>query len=293
MTNSRTPGLKFRQAVKEEKPLQVMGTINAYTALMAEKIGYKSIYLSGSGVACASYGLPDLGITHLGDVVEDIARITNTTSVPLLVDADTGWGSAFNIARTVKLFEKNGAAALHLEDQEQAKRCGHRPGKAIVSLAEMVDRIKAAVDARTDESFVIMARTDALASEGMEKTLERIQAYIEAGADMLFPEAMATLEEYKMVVDTASIPVLANLTEFGKTPLFTLEQLDQVGVSMALYPLTAFRAMNAAAEHVYKTVRKDGTQKKLIDCMQTRDTLYEYLDYYQYEQKLDKLFQSK
>ncbi|AMP88221.1 methylisocitrate lyase [Legionella pneumophila] len=283
-------GKKLREALMKEKPLQVVGTINAYTALQAQKAGFHAIYLSGAGVANASYGLPDLGITTLNDVVEDARRIMSAVDLPLLVDIDTGWGGAFSIARTIKEMIKAGVAAVHIEDQVQAKRCGHRPGKALVEKEEMIDRIKAAVDAKTDPDFVIMARTDALANEGLNKALERISAYIEAGADMIFFEGVRKLEEYQALTEQCHVPVLANITEFGVTPLFTLEELKGVGVSLALYPLSAFRAMSAAAEKVYDTIRKNGTQKDVLTEMQTREELYQVLNYHFYEDKLNELF---
>lgn len=283
-----SPGKKFRQAVEQEQPLQVVGTINAYCALMAERADYKSIYLSGAGVANASQGLPDLGITNLNDVLEDARRITSACDLPLLVDIDTGWGNMFGIARTIREMIKAQVAAVHIEDQEASKRCGHRPGKSIVSTKEMINRIKAAVDARTDAGFVIMARTDALQKEGMNAAIERACLYVEAGADMIFPEAMTELEQYRQFVEQVKVPVLANITEFGKTPLFTLEELRSVGVSLALYPLTAFRAMNAAANQVYTSLREEGTQRPLLEKMQTREQLYEVLRYYDYESKLDE-----
>ncbi|MDX2505838.1 MAG: methylisocitrate lyase [Gammaproteobacteria bacterium] len=286
---SSTPGALFRHSVEIESPLQVMGTINAYTAMMAEKSGVKAIYLSGAGVANASYGLPDLGMTSLDNVLTDVHRITAASALPLLVDVDTGWGSAFNISRTVKEMIKAGAAGIHIEDQVQTKRCGHRPGKEIVSQQEMVDRIKAAVDARTND-LVIMARTDALAVDGMDAAIERAVTCVEAGADMIFPEAMTTLEQYRTFVDAVGVPVLANITEFGSTPLFTTEELNSVGVKLALYPLSAFRAMNAAALNVYQTLLNDGTQQSVLELMQTREELYGFLDYHAYEQKLDALF---
>jgi methylisocitrate lyase len=289
MTEKTTPGARLRRAVQEERPLQVVGAINAYHAMMAERTGYRAIYLSGGGVAAASYGLPDLGVTSLNDVLEDVRRITYATQLPLLADADTGWGSAFNIARTVKEMIRAGAAGIHVEDQVQAKRCGHRPGKAIVPKEEMVDRIKAAVDARTDD-FVIMARTDALAVEGMERTIERAVACVEAGADMIFPEAMTQLPQYEEFVKAVDVPVLANITEFGATPLYTTAQLGGVGVSLVLYPLSAFRAMNKAALAVYEAIRRDGTQQNVVDLMQTRMELYDFLGYHAFEQKLDELF---
>jgi methylisocitrate lyase len=280
----------LRKAVEEEIPLQVVGTINAYCALLAERAGFKALYLSGAGVANASFGLPDLGITTLNDVGEEVRRISAATQLPLLVDADTGWGSAFNIGRTVRDLSRAGAAGCHLEDQEQAKRCGHRPNKALVSSGEMVDRIKAAVDARTDASFVIMARTDALANEGLSAALDRAAACVEAGADMVFPEAVTELGQYRAFADRTKIPVLANITEFGSTPLFTLDELRTSGVAIALYPLSAFRAMNAAALKVYQAIKRDGPQKNVLDTMQTRTELYDYLGYYAFEQKLDDLF---
>ncbi|MBT3308967.1 MAG: methylisocitrate lyase [Gammaproteobacteria bacterium] len=284
-----TPGQRLRQAVAENSPLQVLGTINAYSAMMADKSGAQAIYLSGAGVANASYGLPDLGMTSLTDVLTDVRRITSATEVPLLVDADTGWGSAFNITRTIKEMVAAGAAGVHIEDQVMAKRCGHRPNKEIVSQQEMVDRIKAATDARSD-GFVIMARTDALAVEGMDSAIERALACVEAGADMIFPEAMNTLEQYQTFTEAVNVPVLANITEFGATPLFTTEELDGVGVKLVLYPLSGFRAMNAAALNVFKEILGEGTQQGVLDTMQTRAELYEFLDYHSYEQKLDSLF---
>jgi methylisocitrate lyase len=282
-------GFRFRQALAAESPLQVIGTINANHALLAKRAGYRAIYLSGGGVAAGSLGLPDLGITTLEDVLVDVQRITNVCDLPLLVDVDTGFGpSAFNIARTVKSLIKAGAGALHIEDQVGAKRCGHRPNKEIVSSAEMVDRIKAAVDARIDEHFVIMARTDALAGEGLEAALERVQAYVDAGADMIFPEAIRDLETYKKFAEISGVPILANITEFGMTPLFTIDELRSANVSLALYPLSAFRAMNKAAENVFNTIRKEGTQKSVIESMQTREELYERINYYSYESSLDK-----
>ncbi len=289
MSENITPGARLRRAVAEESPLQVVGAINAYHAMMAERVGYRALYLSGGGVAAASYGLPDLGMTSLNDVLEDVRRITYVTELPLLVDIDTGWGSAFNIARTVKEMIRAGAAGAHIEDQVLAKRCGHRPGKAIVSKDEMVDRVKAAVDARTAD-FVIMARTDALAVEGMEAAIERAVACVDAGADMIFPEAMQDLAQYRQFVDAVGVPVLANITEFGATPLFTAEQLRGVGVGLVLYPLSAFRAMNKAALSVYEAIRRDGTQQNVVELMQTRMELYDFLGYHAYEQKLDELF---
>jgi len=289
MSEKITPGARLRRAVAEESPLQVVGAINAYHAMMAERVGYRALYLSGGGVAAASYGLPDLGMTSLNDVLADVRRITYVTELPLLVDIDTGWGGAFNIARTVKEMIRAGAAGAHIEDQVLAKRCGHRPGKAIVSKEEMVDRVKAAVDARTDD-FVIMARTDALAVEGMDAAIERAVACVEAGADMIFPEAIRDLAQYRQFVDAVGVPVLANITEFGATPLFTTEQLGGVGVGLVLYPLSAFRAMNKAALAVYEAIRRDGTQQNVVELMQTRMELYDYLGYHAYEQKLDELF---
>ena len=284
-------GKRFREALSREKPLQVIGTINAYHALMAKRAGYRAIYLSGGGVAAGSLGLPDLGISNLDDILTDIRRITDVCDLPLLVDVDTGFGaSAFNVGRTTKSLIKFGAAAMHIEDQVGAKRCGHRPGKELVSTEEMCDRIKAAVDARTDPGFAIMARTDALASEGFESSLERSIKYVEAGADMIFPEATTDLAMYKKIADAVKVPVLANITEFGKTPLFTIEELRSANVAIALYPLTAFRAMNKAALKAYETVRKKGTQKELLGEMQTREELYDFLNYHAYEKKLDELF---
>ena len=284
-------GAKFRAALAAEKPLQCVGAINAYHARLAERVGYKSIYLSGGGVAAGSLGLPDLGISNLDDVLIDVRRITDVCSLPLLVDVDTGFGaSAFNIARTVKALIKSGAAAMHIEDQVGAKRCGHRPGKELVSQDEMVDRIKAAADAKTDPDFVVMARTDALAVEGLERAIERARACVEAGADAIFPEAMTELSMYRKFADAVDVPVLANLTEFGATPLFTLDELRSAKVAIALYPLSAFRAMNAAALKVYNAIRREGTQKSVVDAMQTRAELYDALDYHAYEHKLDELF---
>jgi methylisocitrate lyase len=288
-----TPGARLRAAVEEERPLQIVGAIQAYHARLAERTGYRALYLSGGGVAAGSLGLPDLGISTLEDVLTDVRRITDATALPLLVDADTGFGGAFNIARTVRSLIRAGAAGCHIEDQVQAKRCGHRPGKAIVSSEEMTDRIKAAVDARasgdTDSSFVVMARTDALASEGLQAALDRAAACVEAGADMLFPEAVTKLDDYRAFA-ALGVPVLANITEFGATPLFTLEELRGAGVSVALYPLSAFRAANAAALNVYRHIRSDGTQQQVLDTMQTRAELYDFLDYHSYEDKLDQLF---
>ncbi|WFZ85872.1 methylisocitrate lyase [Citrobacter freundii] len=289
-----SPGLAFRAALTKENPLQIVGTINANHALLAQRAGYQAIYLSGGGVAAGSLGLPDLGISTLDDVLTDIRRITDVCPLPLLVDADIGFGSsAFNVARTVKSISKAGAAALHIEDQIGAKRCGHRPNKAIVSKEEMVDRIRAAVDARTDPNFVIMARTDALAVEGLDAAIDRAQAYVEAGADMLFPEAITELAMYRQFADAVQVPILANITEFGATPLFTTDELRSANVAMALYPLSAFRAMNRAAEQVYNVLRQEGTQKNVIDIMQTRNELYESINYYQFEEKLDALYAKK
>jgi len=288
--NETSAGAAFRQALAQESPLQIVGTINANHALLAKRAGYRAIYLSGGGVAAGSMGIPDLGITTLEDVLTDVRRITNVCDTPLLVDTDTGFGtSAFNIARTVKDLIKAGAAAMHIEDQVGAKRCGHRPNKEVVSTAEMVDRIKAAVDARTDDNFAIMARTDAIAIEGIDAAIERVHAYIEAGADFVFPEAIRTLEDYKKFSNAVSKPILANITEFGMTPLFTRDELAAQGVAMILYPLSAFRAMNKAAENVYEAIRRDGTQSGVIKTMQTREELYERIDYYKYEQALDDL----
>ena len=286
-----TPGQKFRKALEDNKPLQIVGTINAYAAMMAEKIGHQAIYLSGGGVANASYGLPDLGMTSLNDVAEDVRRITSASSLPLLVDIDTGWGGAFNIARTIKEMEKAGAAAVHIEDQVAQKRCGHRPNKEIVSKEEMVDRIKAAVDARTDPDFFIMARTDAFAQEGLEAAIERAKACVEAGADGIFAEAVKTEEHYRAFAEALDVPILANITEFGQTELWSREQLGEWGAAMVLYPLSAFRAMNKAAETVYKSLLEEGHQRKVVDIMQTRMELYDYLNYHDFEQKLDALFE--
>ncbi len=286
-------GARFRAALDAERPLQIAGTINAYTAKLAERAGFRAIYLSGAGVANASFGLPDLAMTTLGDVCEDIRRIASATDAPLLVDADTGWGSAFMIARTIREMTWAGAAGCHLEDQVAVKRCGHRPGKALVETQEMGDRIKAAVDGRIDDAFVIMARTDAHAVEGQQAAIDRAGAYVDAGADMIFAEALTTLEEYQQFTDAVKVPVLANLTEFGQTPLLTIDELAGVGVAMALYPLSAFRAMSAAALNVYQTIRNDGTQAATVDTMQTREELYDVLDYQAYEDKLDALFQEQ
>ncbi len=285
-----TPGQRFRQALRDESPLQIVGAVNAYAALMAESVGYRALYLSGGGVANASYGLPDLGMTSMNDVLADVRRITAASELPLLVDIDTGWGGAFNIGRSVREMIRAGAAAVHIEDQVAAKRCGHRPNKAIVSAEEMCDRIKAAVDAKTDDAFVLMARTDALAAHGIDAVVERVARFQEAGADAIFAEAMTDLEMYARIVQAVDVPVLANLTEFGKTPLYTLAELRGVGVSMALYPLSAFRAMNLAALNVYRTIRGEGSQKSALHAMQTRDELYEFLGYREYEDKLDRLF---
>ncbi|RUO33363.1 methylisocitrate lyase [Aliidiomarina soli] len=293
MTQLISAGAKLRDAIKSEKPLQVVGTINAYTAMMAERVGHKALYLSGAGVANASFGLPDLGMTSLNDVCEDIRRITAATDLPLLVDADTGWGGAFNIARTVKEMTRAGAAGFHIEDQVAQKRCGHRPNKEIVSQPEMVDRVKAAVDARTDENFFIMARTDALQQEGLEAAIERAQACVEAGADAIFAEAVHTLEQYDAFSKALNVPVLANITEFGATPLFNKQELAEVGVEMVLYPLSAFRAMNKAALNVYNSILENGDQKAVVDDMQTRAELYDFLNYHAFEEKLDALFTKK
>ena len=283
-------GARFRAALEIERPLQVVGAVNAYSALLAERAGFRALYLSGAGVANASFGLPDLGITSLNDVCEDVRRIASATDLPLLVDADTGWGAAFNISRTVSDLIRSGAAGCHLEDQVQAKRCGHRPGKALVSADEMVDRIKAAVDGRSDDQFVIMARTDAHAVEGQQAAIDRALKYVEAGADMIFAEALTTLDEYRQFTLVVKAPVLANITEFGKTPLFTVQELAGAGAQLVLYPLSAFRAMSKAAEMVYGALRQEGTQKSVLDRMQTRTELYDVLGYHEYERKLDELF---
>jgi methylisocitrate lyase len=293
MTSSLSAGARFRQALQQHKPLQVVGTINAYCAMLAERAGHKAIYLSGAGVANASYGLPDLGITSLNDVLIDAQRISDASDLPLLVDVDTGWGGAFNIARTVRGMEKAGVAAIHLEDQVAQKRCGHRPNKAIVSQEEMVDRIKAAVDAKTDSDFVIMARTDALAVEGMNAAIDRASACVEAGADAIFPEAMTDLHQYREFAKAVNVPILANITEFGATPLYNSQDLATAGVAMVLYPLSAFRAMSQAALHVYGSILRDGDQKAVVDSMQTRKELYDVLDYHAFEKKLDDLFSSQ
>ncbi|MBK8453505.1 MAG: methylisocitrate lyase [Thiofilum sp.] len=290
MTQKLTPGQKLRQAVIDNNPLQVVGAVTANSAIIAEKVGHKALYLSGGGVAASSLGIPDLGITTLHDVVEDIKRITAVTTLPLLVDIDTGWGGAFNIARATREVIQAGAGGFHIEDQVMQKRCGHRPNKAIVSLSEMVDRVKAAVDARHDASFVIMARTDALAVEGMQSAIDRAMACVEAGADMIFPEAMNKLEQYAEFTKAVNVPVLANITEFGATPLYTTEELASVGVKLVLYPLSAFRAMAKAAENVYTHILQDGSQKNVVDTMQTRMELYDTIGYHAYEQKLDELF---
>jgi methylisocitrate lyase len=290
MQQTTSAGARFRAALAAEKPLQIIGAINAYHAMLATQSGFKAIYLSGGGVAAGSLGLPDLGISGLEDVLVDVRRITDAVDTPLLVDIDTGFGGAFNIARTIKSVAKAGAAAVHIEDQVSAKRCGHRPNKAIVSLDEMVDRVKAAVDAKPYDDFVVMARTDALAVEGLQSAIDRASACVEAGADMIFPEAMTDLNMYQQFVDAVKVPVLANITEFGSTPLFTVDELATVGVGMVLYPLSAFRAMNQAALKVYQGVRKDGSQKNVLDLMQTRADLYEHLGYHVFEQKLDALF---
>ena len=293
MENRTTPGNLLRAAMAEEKPLQVVGAINAYTALLAEQAGFRALYLSGAGVANASFGLPDLGMTTLGDVLEDVRRITSASRLPLLVDVDTGWGHAFMIGRTIREMIRAGAAGIQIEDQVTAKRCGHRPGKALVTSGEMVDRIKAAVDGRSDPTFVIMARTDAVAVEGLDAALERACRYREAGADMLFPEALTELAHYRRFADAAAIPVLANMTEFGVTPLFNVTELGEAGVSLALYPLSAFRAMSAAALRVYRAIRDNGTQEGVVEIMQSRAELYALLGYHNYERKLDELFRKE
>tara|TARA_R110002020_G_scaffold369277_5_gene581053 strand:+ start:3404 stop:4291 length:888 start_codon:yes stop_codon:yes gene_type:complete len=293
MTDTNSAGARFRAAVKEESPLQVMGAITAYAGLMAKRTGYKALYLSGGGVAANSLGMPDLGISTMEDVLTDARRIVDATGMPLLVDIDTGWGGAFNIGRTIRNFQRVGVAAVHMEDQVGQKRCGHRPGKEVVSMQEMVDRVKSAVDARTDEGFVIMARTDAAAVEGLDAAIERAVAYVEAGADMVFPEAMRSLDDYRKVKAAVKVPVLANLTEFGSTPFFTTDELRDAGVDIALYCCGAYRAMNKAALHFYETVRREGTQKNIIDTLQTRAELYDFLGYHAYEDKLDELFSQK
>lgn len=288
-----SPGSQFRAALESERPLQIVGAINAYCALLAARTGFKALYLSGAGVANASFGMPDLGITSLNDVCEDVRRITGAINLPLLVDADTGWGGAFNIARTIRELSRAGAAGCHLEDQVQAKRCGHRPNKALVTAGEMVDRIKAAADSRGDERFVIMARTDAVASEGLKAGIDRAGAYVRVGADMIFAEALGSAADFARFCREVDAPVLANLTEFGKTPLLSLDELRQAGVRMVLYPLSAFRAMSAAALAVYGAIRRDGNQVRVVDRMQTRSELYEVLDYHRYEQKLDELYRKE
>jgi len=293
MTNLDTPGERFRNAIIQERPLQVVGAICAYAARLAEASGFKALYVSGGGVAASSCGMADLGITTMEDVLTDVCRITDITTLPVIVDIDTGWGSALNIARAIRTFTRAGAAGVHIEDQVQQKRCGHRPGKAIVSAEEMLDRIKAAVDAKTDASFVVMARTDALAVEGMDAAIDRACRCVAAGADMVFPEAMTTLAQYEQFVRAVKVPVLANITEFGATPLFTVEELRCAGVGLVLYPLSAFRAMSAAALRVYEAIREDGTQSGVVNIMQTRDDLYRYLGYHAQERKLDELFDRK
>ena len=290
MSNNISRGSVFKKAIKDNNPLQVVGTINAYTSILAEKSGHKAIYLSGGGVAASSLGVPDLGITTLQDVLIDVERITNSSELPLLVDVDTGWGGAFNISRMVKSMISVGAAAIHIEDQVAQKRCGHRPNKELVTLEEMVDRIKAAVDAKTDLNFQIMARTDSIASEGLDLALERAIAYQEAGADAIFAEAVTDISQYQSFREVLKVPILANITEFGKTPLFNKQELEKVGIDIILYPLSAFRAMSKVAQEVYKEIYRKGTQKDIIDKMQTRDELYELLDYHSYEEKLDNLF---
>jgi methylisocitrate lyase len=292
MTKTNSAGARFRAAVKAEKPLQVIGSVNAYSALLAEHSGFKALYVSGGGVAASSLGVPDLGISTMDDVLTDVRRITDITELPVLVDIDTGWGSAFNIGRTIKSMIKFGAGAIHIEDQVQAKRCGHRPGKAIVPKEEMVDRIKAAVDGRTDPEFVIMARTDAIAVEGIDAAIDRALACVAAGADMIFPEAVKDLATYKKFSQAVKVPILANITEFGSTPLFTVEELRGADVSLVLYPLSAFRAMSKAALAVYGAIRKEGSQKNVVDLMQTRADLYEHLGYHAFEQKLDQIFKN-
>jgi methylisocitrate lyase len=293
MTSKLTAGGRFRLAIREEKPLQVMGTVNAYAAMMATKVGYRAIYLSGAGVANYSYGLPDLGITSLEDVLTDVRRVTAAVDTPLLVDIDTGWGGAFNIARTIKEMTKAGAAAVHIEDQVAQKRCGHRPNKEIVSVDEMVDRVKAAVDAKTDADFVVMARTDSLQKEGLNGVIDRISAYVEAGADAIFAEAMTDITMYRKVCDAVKVPVLANITEFGDTPYYTTQELGEQGIAMVLYPLSGTRAMQKAALAVYQSVREEGTQVNVLELMQKRKELYEFLNYHAYEDKIDQLFSKK
>ena len=289
MSHTSSAGHRLRDTLAIENPLQVVGTINAYSALMAERVGFRSIYLSGGGVANASYGLPDIGMTTLNDVLEDVRRITSTTELPLLVDADTGWGNAFMIAKNIRQMIRAGAAGVHIEDQVQAKRCGHRPNKEIVSALEMIDRMKAAADAKTDPDFVLMARTDAAAVEGIDGAIKRACRYVEAGADMIFAEALTELDQYRKFANAVDVPILANITEFGKTPLYTIEELRDAGVRLVLYPLSAFRAMSAAALNVYQTLRREGTQKDVLHTMQTRAELYEFLNYHEYERKLDQL----
>jgi methylisocitrate lyase len=293
MTIQASAGRRLRDAIAAERPLQVVGAINAYFAMLAERAGYKSLYLSGAGVANASFGLPDLGMTSLDDVLEDVRRITGASSLPLLVDIDTGWGGAFNIARTIKAMTRAGAAAVHIEDQVAQKRCGHRPNKAIVPISEMTDRIKAAVDAKIDPDFIVMARTDALAVDGFDAVLERVSAFVDAGADAIFAEAMTDLSMYKRVVAAVTVPVLANITEFGQTPLFTTQELGSASIAMALYPLSAFRAASQAAVNVYRAIRTEGTQKNVVATMQTRMDLYDFLGYHDYERKLDELFKNE
>lgn len=293
MTQTLSAGARFRKAISEEKPLQVMGTVNAYAAMMATQVGYRAIYLSGAGVANYSYGLPDLGITSLEDVLTDVRRITAAVDTPLLVDIDTGWGGVFNIGRTIKEMIKAGAGAVHIEDQVAQKRCGHRPNKEIVAIDEMVDRVKAAVDAKTDSQFVVMARTDSLQKEGLNGVIDRISAYVEAGADAIFAEAMTDITMYRKVCDAVNVPVLANITEFGDTPYYTTQQLGEQGIAMVLYPLSATRAMQKAALAVYEAVRKEGTQVNVLDLMQKRKELYEFLNYHAYEDKIDQLFAGK
>lgn len=293
MSSLPSPGARFRAALAAERPLQIAGTINAYSALLAQRAGFRALYLSGAGVANASYGLPDLGMTSLDDVLVDARRITSRVDLPLLVDIDTGWGHAFNIARTIRELARAGVAAAHIEDQVAAKRCGHRPGKELVATDEMCDRIRAAADAKTDPDFVLLARTDAAASEGVPAAIARAQAYLAAGADMIFAEALTTLDDYRQFTAAVKAPVLANLTEFGKTPLFTVADMRAAGVAMVLYPLSAFRAASAAAANVYQTIRRDGTQQAAVPTMQTRAELYDVLDYHAYEQKLDQLFKTE
>lgn len=293
MSQSLTAGARFRKALKENTPLQIVGTVNAYCAMMAEKVGHQAIYLSGGGVANASYGLPDLGMTTMNDVLEDVRRITAVTDTPLLIDIDTGWGGAFNIGRTIKEMERAGAAAVHIEDQVAQKRCGHRPNKEIVSQDEMVDRIKACVDARNDDNFFVMARTDAFQREGLEPAIERARACIEAGADGIFAEAVTELEHYRAFADALDVPILANITEFGATPLYNCKELADAGAGMVLYPLSAFRAMNKAALTVYQNILEKGDQKDVVDMMQTRMELYDFLNYHEFEQKLDELFKQQ